>query len=256
MGRNRIIHPGLALNEDLAEASIEARYLAALLPCFADRDGKIENRPKRIGAQVFPYDKNVNITKLISELIEVGYVDAYEAEGRAVLQITNFSKYQRIHTREAASSLPDKPKDYPGEPKVDLGRQAKRPALVEVETEVEVIKKNGLPKFCPPLPSSLDTELGKAALCEWDREKRAKGQAYKTSRGWKAILEEFEPLGDELLAQAVKSSLKNNYAGLFAPKSGASGSSYKSQAELQNDYRESELEKTKQEILLEAQARG
>lgn len=151
--RNRIIHPGLATNDELAEASIEARYLAALLPCHCDREGRIENRPKRISILIFPYDKNIKIVELINQLLEVGYLDSYTADGIEVLQIRNFNKYQKIHKREADSTLPSKPKNYPGTPKADLGRQEMQSPLYEVEVEVEVTnKKNGQAKNTPPPP--------------------------------------------------------------------------------------------------------
>ena len=63
MARSRNIKPGFFLNDDLAECEPLARLLFAGLWCIADREGRLEDRPKRIKIEVLPYDNcDVNIS--------------------------------------------------------------------------------------------------------------------------------------------------------------------------------------------------
>jgi hypothetical protein len=55
VARSRNIKPGFFLNDELAECEPLARILFAGLWCIADREGRLEDRPKRIKAEVLPY---------------------------------------------------------------------------------------------------------------------------------------------------------------------------------------------------------
>ena len=55
MARAKNIKPGFFTNEQLAECSFAARLLFVGLWTLADREGRLEDRPRRIRAQVFPY---------------------------------------------------------------------------------------------------------------------------------------------------------------------------------------------------------
>lgn len=105
--RKRYICPGFCKNEYLAELSVEARLLFACMPMFSDREGRLEDRPKKIRAEIFPYD-NFDVDKLLNDLYHAGFVDRYEVDGIKVVQIVNFSKHQRAHRNEEKSILPDK----------------------------------------------------------------------------------------------------------------------------------------------------
>ncbi|MCX8018393.1 MAG: hypothetical protein N2690_10910, partial [Rhodocyclaceae bacterium] len=54
--RARNIKPGFYKNEDLAECSVWARLIFPGLWMMADRDGRLEDRPKRIKAELLPFD--------------------------------------------------------------------------------------------------------------------------------------------------------------------------------------------------------
>ena len=62
--RSRNIKPGFYTNEDLAECSCWARLIFPGLWMMADKNGVLENRPKRIKAQLIPCD-SVEIAPLI-----------------------------------------------------------------------------------------------------------------------------------------------------------------------------------------------
>lgn len=107
MARARLLKPGFFQNEDLAELPFEGRLLFAGLWILADREGRLEDRPKRIKAALFPWD-SVAIDDLLAGLAERGFITRYQAEAVAVIQITKFLEHQKPHKREQESKLPQR----------------------------------------------------------------------------------------------------------------------------------------------------
>lgn len=105
MARMRTLKPGFFSNEALAEVSPIGRLLFAGLWCLADREGRLEDRPKRIKAEVLPYDKT-DVDRLLSSLAEHGFIERYEVDGDRLIQVINFKKHQTPHIKEQASTLP------------------------------------------------------------------------------------------------------------------------------------------------------
>lgn len=105
--RARNIKPGFYKNEDLADCPFEARILFIGLWCMADREGRLENRPKRIKAEVFPYD-NIDAVPLLSLLRDKGFIAMY-GEHDEYIVISNFTKHQNPHHQEVASEIPPPP---------------------------------------------------------------------------------------------------------------------------------------------------
>lgn len=108
MARARNIKPGFARNEDLAECSFAARLLFALLPTLADREGRLEDRPKRIKAELFPFD-SIEAGPLLDELDRWGLIARYVVDGQSLIQILAFVKHQNPHHKEPPSTLPSHP---------------------------------------------------------------------------------------------------------------------------------------------------
>lgn len=106
MARARNIKPGFYKNEDLAECSVWARLMFPGLWMLADREGRIEDRPKRIKGELFPYD-SVEVDPLLQELVNWGFINRYIADGKKVIAINNFLEHQYPHGKEADSELPD-----------------------------------------------------------------------------------------------------------------------------------------------------
>lgn len=106
MARARNIKPGICKNEDLATCTIQARYLSAVLPCWADREGRLEDRPLRLKIEIFPADDGINVDDLLTELECAGYIIRYEKENTKYIQIVKFSKHQSPHVNEKASTIP------------------------------------------------------------------------------------------------------------------------------------------------------
>jgi len=93
-------------NEELAELPFHARLLFIYMWMLADREGRLEDRPKRIGAQAFPYDREVNPDETLTLLQRGGFIDRYMVDGVACIQINGFTKHQTPHHKETASELP------------------------------------------------------------------------------------------------------------------------------------------------------
>jgi len=71
---------------------------------IADREGRLEHRPKLIDAHLFPH-VNANVSKMLKELSDAGFIEFY-ADAEYIL-IPEFVKHQKIHPHEAKSVLPD-----------------------------------------------------------------------------------------------------------------------------------------------------
>lgn len=108
MARARNIKPAIMDNERLAELPFEARLLFVYLWMLADREGRLEDRPKRIAAQALPYDRSTDVGAMLDSLHKAGFIERYEAQGVACIQVVNFKKHQTPHVREQASELPEK----------------------------------------------------------------------------------------------------------------------------------------------------
>jgi hypothetical protein len=106
MARIRSIKLDLFMDDGLAEVSLEAHFLLAGLPCLADSEGRLEDRPRRIQAQIFPYRREVDVDRCLEELAKSGHVRRYEAAGVRYLQVENWDDDQRPHVKEAPSSIP------------------------------------------------------------------------------------------------------------------------------------------------------
>ncbi|WP_417315660.1 hypothetical protein [Cycloclasticus pugetii] len=105
--RARNIKPGFWKNEDLVEVPFEYRLLFIGLWMLADREGRLEDRPKRIKMELFPAD-NVDVKAGLDELCRLGLLERYEAEGVNILLITKFAEHQSPHHSEKRSELPGK----------------------------------------------------------------------------------------------------------------------------------------------------
>lgn len=124
MARKRTVKPGFFTNEELAELSRDVRLFFAGLWVIADREGRLENRPKRIKRDVFPYDADVTedvVEQWLDRLATCKgkFVRLYVVDGEKYIEIKNFKKHQDIHPREAPSEIPGQPKANLGLPKAN-----------------------------------------------------------------------------------------------------------------------------------------
>lgn len=108
MARIRTVKPSFYKDEDLAEIAPLGRILFQGLWGLADREGRLEDRPKFIKAEILPYD-DADVEDLIRELHDRGFVVRYEVFGRRYIQVVNLVKHQTLHTKEADSEIPECP---------------------------------------------------------------------------------------------------------------------------------------------------
>lgn len=99
MPRSRNIKPGFFANDDLAEFDPLTRLLFIGLWTVADPNGVLEDKPRKIKAQVLPYDTG-DAAAMIEALVSAGFVDRFQVKGESYLHITGFKKHQNPHPRE------------------------------------------------------------------------------------------------------------------------------------------------------------
>lgn len=108
--RARNIKPDFFRDAELAEVSIEARYLFIGLWCLADRQGKLKDNPKQIRFEVFPETKTKDdINTLLNSLQDHHLITRYEIEKVRYIKVINFLKHQSPHHTEMQSKYPDPP---------------------------------------------------------------------------------------------------------------------------------------------------
>lgn len=105
MARARNLKPSFFSNEDLAGIPPLGRILFAGLWCLADREGRMEDRPARIKAQVLPYD-NASVDQLLDKLAAAGFLVRYAVDTKRYLYIKTFAKHQNPHKQEQPSVIP------------------------------------------------------------------------------------------------------------------------------------------------------
>lgn len=143
MARSRNIKPGFFTNDELAECSPLARLLFAGLWTIADKEGRLDDRPKKIKALVLPFD-NVNCDDCLKQLHDRQFINRYSVEGNAYIQIANWKKHQNPHCKEAASEIPEQcesqpePEQAPEKHDADsVNEQAKEPQTIEIKEAPE-----------------------------------------------------------------------------------------------------------------------
>jgi hypothetical protein len=111
MPRARNIKPGFFTNELLAELPPLTRLLYIGLWTEADREGRLEDRPRRLKMRLFPGD-DFDVEEAMQALAAAGFIVRYVVEGVQYVQIVAWAKHQRPHYKEAPSTIPE-PKNYP-----------------------------------------------------------------------------------------------------------------------------------------------
>lgn len=121
MARIRTIKPDFFKNEALADLPAMTRLLFIGLWTQADREGRMEDRPKRLKAEIFPYD-SYDMDKGLNELQKAGFIIRYKVNANgsarilapeqpdselALIQIATFSKHQKI------DKINEKPSEFP-----------------------------------------------------------------------------------------------------------------------------------------------
>lgn len=107
LARSRNIKPGFFKNEQLGTADPYVSLLFAGLWTLADKSGRLEDRPLRIKAELFPYRENFDINGYLTALVTLGFLHRYKTDGISLIQIINFNKHQNPHHTEKESEYPE-----------------------------------------------------------------------------------------------------------------------------------------------------
>lgn len=107
MARIRSIKPEFFDHERLCSLSFAHRLCFIGLWTQADKAGRLEDRPQRLKARLFPYD-DVNMDIILRDLAVAGFIVRYEVDGGHYLAIpeTSWQEHQRPRRDELESILP------------------------------------------------------------------------------------------------------------------------------------------------------
>jgi len=168
MARTRLLKPGFFKNADLARLSERHRLLFAGLWTIADRNGRLKDDPAWIRAELFPYEREINVEDLLSDLDRSGFIHRYEVNDRRktstvfpqtkslkspmrAIAIPKFTYHQHPHIREQKGEIPP-PRS------TDLGKVEHQPRLPVSDTVSDTVPKDkSSGAYAPPFPSQTRT---------------------------------------------------------------------------------------------------
>ncbi|HHH2615203.1 TPA: hypothetical protein ACPZV8_001248 [Klebsiella pneumoniae] len=192
MARSRNIKPGFFTNDELAECHPLGRLLFAGLWTIADKEGRLDDRPKKIKAMLLPFDE-VDCDALLQQLNDHKFIIRYRVNGECYIQISNWKKHQNPHCKEAASEIPaplendkstgqEQCKEDEEEEKKDSEslqdvENKGAPELHSTSMVQESVENslnpadslNLIPDSLNPDPDSLDNTQAATATCEGDK---------------------------------------------------------------------------------------
>lgn len=157
-------------NPQLVLRTWGSQILFSALWCLADREGRLEDRPLRIRAEVFPYLCEVQVDALLHALARKNFIKRYKTAQGRFIQILNFAAHQNPHPRETASQIPPpkglqkktirgaKPEE--GAPKANPGRALGEPRCAD---PVPVPVPVSVPVFEPDLEENTIQSAAAAA---------------------------------------------------------------------------------------------
>ena len=176
MARIRTIKPEFFTSEDIVSLTPLARIFYVSLWCEADRQGRLEWKPKTLKLRYLPGD-DCDIETLTGELTGAGLVILYEAYGKRYAEIPTFKKHQIINNRESESTIPAR------EPPRDADASGTRDSRVKAEGKEGKERKeiSGEPLRDSPPPSAEPPVVGialsdgseylvpRSMVTEWER---------------------------------------------------------------------------------------
>lgn len=192
MARSRNIKPGFFTNDELAECHPLGRLLFAGLWTIADKEGRLDDRPKKIKAMLLPFDE-ADCDALLQQLNDYKFISRYQVNGDCYIQISNWKKHQNPHCKEAASEIPEpvendkstgqeqckedaeeEKKDSESSQTVENKGTPELHGASMVQSSVEnslnpADSLNLIPDSLNPDPDSLDNTQAASATCEGDQ---------------------------------------------------------------------------------------
>lgn len=178
MARARNIKPGFFTNDVLAECEPLARLLFAGLWLHCDREGRMEDRPKKIKAEILPYD-SCDADQLLNQLQANGFIIRYQSGDRRYIQVVNFGKHQNPHIKEGASEIP-----APGEHSTSTVQVSEVPAPAGLNPSSPIPQpESGIPQPETPAPATPQPRRAKTRTADWAEDFEAVWTAYPRKPG-------------------------------------------------------------------------
>lgn len=209
--RARNIKPSLFKNELLGTADPLLMILFEGLWCVADREGRLEDRPLRLKAEILPYRDGIDMEALLNWLSENKFIARYNSGSIKVIQVLGFADHQHPHRNEVESALPalDSKKNNQG-PKSARPRKAS----LRLIPDSLILDTDPLIPETPSAGFSVPEGLNLEAWREWQAYRKLKPASLQ------AAARKLAKLGDRQ-AEAVEHSIACGYTGLYPPHSDA-----------------------------------
>ena len=159
MARIRYIKPDFFKDDDLAHLPFETRLFFAGLWGMADKAGRLEDRPARLKAEIFPYDA-VDVEKCLKQLAVnkansgQPFINRYATDGQRYIQIVNWDKHQKPHHTERESKIPPAP-PLVKEKGTEKGKENQLKASTELSNGEGTVKEPLNGRFAPPSPQDV-----------------------------------------------------------------------------------------------------
>lgn len=216
MARSRNIKPGFFSNEHLAELDFATRLLFIGMWTEADREGRLEDRPRRLKMALFPAD-NVDINRMLDDLDHLGFIKRYTVGDVKAIQVINWAKHQNPHVKEAKSTIPEMPvlEESQGEPGASTVQAPDSHGSFPADS-LSLDSGFLIPDSLTPSPAAPDS----AELFSrfWKLYPRKVGKD-KAEKAW-AKIKLTQPLFDEIIAALAKHSVTPGWtkdSGQFIP---------------------------------------
>jgi len=206
------LKPSIFKNELLATSDPLYTVIFEGLWCIGDREGRLEDRPRRIHLEINAGRAFEGTETALNWLAENGFILRYEHEGIRYIQVLTFAKHQNPHAREPASTIP-----APGEHQSSTG-----PAPVEHQYG-PALSPFPLPESpiqsgrAEAAPLALHASLPKEAWEEWLAHRREK-RLSMSPRALNKQLKLLAAYAPEVQREIIDTSINAGWEGLFPPK--------------------------------------
>jgi len=229
MARARNIKPGFFKNYELADLGPHCQLLFAGLWCLADKEGRLEDKPRLIKVEVFPYYE-VDVNRELTKLERCDFVRRYVAHGVPVIEILNFKRHQSPHHTEKASELPGWEERDPVSPCFETKQAINGDATVNPQIEDGGNPPDSLiPDSLIPdslIPDSLGSAGGAVALPAAPASKPAKvtkASTSPTADTWNAYASAYQ---GRYGVEPVRNATVNGQLANFVTRLGAQEAPY------------------------------
>ncbi len=141
MARIRTIKPEFFFHEGVAALNPLTQLFFIGLWTQVSREGRCEDRPLMLRANIFPYKPEIDAEELLRELAAYGHITRYRVKGKAYIEVHNFLKHQRPNHKEQKCDIPPAPPSKttkkPGKAPASPGKIRSSPGSAPGEREGE-----------------------------------------------------------------------------------------------------------------------